>query len=109
MRSLEDYFRKIEIAENRINEICKEELMQFQSAHPSKQLPAGRGSHELLNFILIMSIGILSACCYLFWGIAPSSLLGYTYVLYGCVVAVYIVVIRISFNKYSYLPQSEIT
>ncbi len=108
IRSLEDYFRKIEEAESRINEICSESLMQFQSGHPSRKTPGGRASQELLHFVLLMGIGILGACSYLFWNYFCLSTFTYAYWTYTTVVGLYCIFARFLFLKYAYKPNKKI-
>ncbi len=108
IRSLEDYFRKIEEAEKRVNEICSERLMQFQSGHPSKGLPGGRASQELLHFILLMGVGILSACSYLMWHAISFNYSLYAYWTYTSIVAIYCIYIRFKFLGYKYTPAQKV-
>lgn len=108
IRSLEDYFRKIEEAELRINEICSEQLMQFQSGHPSRGTPGGRASQELLHFVLLMGVGILCACSFLMWTFLSVDYYVYTYWAYTSIVSVYCVYKRFKFLSYKYNPSTRI-
>lgn len=108
IRSLEDYFRKIEEAESRINKICSESLMQFQSGHPSRSTPGGRASQELLHFVLLMGIGILGACSYLFWTYLCFNTYTYIYWTFTTTVGIYCIVVRFIFLKYTYSPNKEV-
>ena len=104
IRSLEDYFRLIEEAETRINKIAKKSLLRFQSGHPSKKTPGGRGSQELLSFILLMSIGILIACGYLFFHQIDTDWQRIIYMTFITCIGIYLVWTRIEFFEYRYTP-----
>lgn len=108
IRSLEDYFRKIEEAECRVNEICSEQLMQFQSGHPSRGIPGGRASQELLHFILLMGVGILGACSYLMWQAISLNISLYAYCIYTLLVSIYCIYVRFKFLGYKYTPAKNV-
>jgi hypothetical protein len=67
-RSKEDLLRRIEDVERHINTLAAEELLVFQSRHPSRHLAiGGRTGQETLRAVLCASLVMLGACGLQFW------------------------------------------
>jgi len=67
VRSFEDSLRRIDEIENQINNLVGENLIRFQSNHPSKvKTVGGRTSRELILSIMAMTVLVIFACIYLY-------------------------------------------
>lgn len=66
-KSFADILRRIETIERRVNEIAGEELLVFQSTHPSRRLAVGgRIGREVTRSVVIGCLMLLAGCVYLF-------------------------------------------
>jgi hypothetical protein len=86
-RSVEDALRRIEEIEHRVNAYADEELLTFQSTHPSRlRVVGGRTGRESVRAVFVTCVLMLAACVFLFHQTAavPSPLP----VLYDAFVAV---------------------
>lgn len=103
-RSLEDLLRQIDIIERRINALIGEDLLQFQSHHPSRgQAVGGRTGRESVLAVFLMSIVLLGACASLFLfdshlSSAPKVAFG----MYIVVIGLWLGLAFISLRRYRY-------
>lgn len=66
-RSFEDALRRLDEIERRVNDLANDELLVFQSRHPSKGgAIGGRTGTETLLTVLMTGLAMLLACAYLF-------------------------------------------
>lgn len=87
-RSFEDVLRRIDEIEREVNAIADQDLLLFQSSHPSRgKHVGGRTGHESVRAVFAGSMLTLLASLWLFWGAADYDLLLTAY--YGvCLMAV---------------------
>lgn len=67
-RSFEDALRRLDEIECTVNRLAGEELLAFQSRHPSRGgAVGGRTGRETVLTVLATGIVMLGACAFLFW------------------------------------------
>lgn len=72
-RSFEDALRRIEEIEQRVNRLCGEELLVFQSSHPGRGQVGGRTGQQTVQAVLTASAIVLGACGILADGVIGNS------------------------------------
>jgi hypothetical protein len=66
-KSFADLLRRIEAIEHRVNQIAGEDLLLFQSTHPSRRIAVGgRIGREVTRSVVIGCLMLLAGCVYLF-------------------------------------------
>lgn len=105
-RSFEDLIRRIESIENRANELAGDDLLSFQSSHPSRgRAVGGRTGNETVASVLVCVAVMLGACLFLAHrvgvGVSSFSLI---YPLYIAIVAGSLIVLGLSQRRYRYRP-----
>lgn len=66
-KSFADILRRIEAIERCVNEIAGDELLLFQSTHPSRRLAVGgRIGREVTRSVVVGCLMLLAGCVYLF-------------------------------------------
>lgn len=104
-RSFEDALRRIEQLENKLNTLAGDELVRFQSRHPSRgKATGGRTGWETICTALIASVLILLGCSFLSVSMpipppAVSAMLGY----FGFIV-LYLLAATLRLGSYRYGP-----
>lgn len=80
-RSFEDALRRLDEIECLVNRLADDELLSFQSRHPSRGgAIGGRTGTETLLTVLMTGLAMLVACGYLFQrhaDAAPEAMIGY--------------------------------
>ncbi|MFI4915096.1 MAG: hypothetical protein ACIAS6_01140 [Phycisphaerales bacterium JB060] len=91
-RSFEDVLRRIEWIEKRTNQLAGEELLGFQSNHPSRGTTVGgRTGVETVSAVMLASAMVLLACLTLtFDGPATRPAAWWSYYAYLVAVALYL-------------------
>lgn len=107
-KSFADILRRIEAIESRVNEIAGDELMLFQSTHPSRRLAVGgRIGREVTRSVVIGCLMLLAGCVYLF-SIHHGTTVAWGLPLYlGYAVAASLLMIREVAALTRYQPQSN--
>lgn len=108
-RSAEDAFRRIDEIERHVNRLAGEELLAFQSRHPSRERAVGgRTSSETIRTVLGACLLVLAACLYLAYGFvdAPPSH-RQAYAGYVIAIAAYLVACVWRLQRYRYRKQSS--
>lgn len=106
-RSAEDLLRRIEEIEREINRLCGEELLAFQSRHPSRgRQVGGRTATESVKAVFCSCALVLAACMYLAWTTSGESI-GHlqAYAGYVAGVAIYLVGCVLTLGRYRYRKQ----
>ncbi len=105
-RSFEDLLRRIESIESRVNDLAGDDLLSFQSSHPSRgRAVGGRTGAETVGSVLVGVAVMLGACLYLALHLghdAAAFRLGYP--LYIALVAGSLIVLGWSQRRYRYRP-----
>jgi hypothetical protein len=107
VRSFEDSLRRIELIERRINGIAHEELLLFQTTHPSKQIPGGRGSKDMIVTIASLSLIILVGCAYIFWLENTNKTEDILYIIFLVIIGVLQIKAVHSILTYKYTPRTS--
>jgi hypothetical protein len=103
-RSFEDALRRLDEIECRVNTLAGDELLAFQSRHPSRGgAIGGRTGTETLLTVLMTGLAMLAACGYLFQRHAEApveAVLGYA--VYLGLIALSLIVQVWSLRSYRY-------
>lgn len=106
-RSVEDALRRIEEIEQAVNAYANEELLTFQSTHPSRlRVVGGRTGRESVRAVFVTCILMLAACTFLFHQTArvdPS--LSILYDAYIAVSALLLIFYVFELREYRYRKQ----
>jgi hypothetical protein len=77
-RSLEDALRRIEQIEGMVNDQTREQLLQFQSSHPSRgQEVGGRTGRESVETVLVTALLLLAGAAFIAWNTENMNTLGF--------------------------------
>jgi len=107
--SFEDLLRRVDEIECKVNQIAGEELIIFESQHPSKGLTVGgRTGRESVNAILLLSIGVLFSCGYLFSELKYCNSIKYIYYISLTVETAYLIIFVVKSKKYKYVHQQTV-
>jgi membrane protein implicated in regulation of membrane protease activity len=103
-RSLEDALRRIEQIESRANDQMHEQLLQFQSSHPSRgQEVGGRTGRESVETVVVMALLLLAGAVFVAWYLEDMSTLVFNaFVAYLVVIAGLILPNYQSLRRYRY-------
>ncbi|MFN0012177.1 MAG: hypothetical protein ACKVS8_11105 [Phycisphaerales bacterium] len=106
-RSLEDALRRIEEIERSVNRRLGEELLCFQSSHPSRGVRiGGRTGAETTEAVLAASAVLLGACLHGLWVLLSPSPLAYSvYAAFIAVVCGSLLAARHGLSLYRYEKQ----
>jgi hypothetical protein len=103
-RSFEDALRRIDEIERRVNELAGEELLVFQSRHPSKEkATGGRTGVETVRTVYTTSILMLGACAYLAGITFTEPMVCGAYAASCAAIALYLTVLVLRLRRYRYL------
>ena len=105
-RSFEDLIRRIEAIETRANELAGDELLTFQSSHPSRgRADRGRTGDDTVASVLVGVAVMLGSCLYLAHRVAPGQpAFDILYPLYIALIAGSLFVLALSQRRYRYSP-----
>ncbi|MCA9280895.1 MAG: hypothetical protein H6812_03665 [Phycisphaeraceae bacterium] len=105
-RSFEDLIRRIETIEGRVNGLVGDDVLGFQSSHPSRgKAVGGRTGAETVASVLVGVAVMLGACLYLSRELGTLGFafrLGYP--LYVAVIAGSLIPLGLSQRRYTYRP-----
>lgn len=108
-RSFEDALRRIELLEQRLNLIAGEELIGFQSTHPSRgKATGGRTGTETIEAVGLASALLLGSCGYVagfYEGLGPAGALAYCG--YLAAIAAYVLAWLRHARRYRYAAATE--
>lgn len=106
-RSVEDALRRIEEIEHWVNAYADEELLTFQSTHPSRlRVVGGRTGRESVRAVFVTCILMLAACVFLFHQMATvPSPLPVLYDVFVAVSALLLVYYVVQLREYRYRKQ----
>lgn len=106
-QSFEDLLRRIEEIEKKVNELAGEQLLNFQSKHPSREITVGgRFGLQSVNSVLILSLLVLGACSYIFYTLDYSDYLKIIYFILMGLNALYLITEVVQLRKYKYIKSS---
>lgn len=108
-RSAEDLLRRIEEIEREVNRLCGEELLAFQSRHPSRgRQVGGRTASESVKAVFCSCLLVLAACMFLAWTTSGESVTHLqAYASYLGVVSLYLVGCVLTLRRYRYRKQTS--
>lgn len=108
-RSFEDLIRRIESIESRANDLAGDDLLSFQSSHPSRgRAVGGRTGNETVASVLVGVAVMLGACLFLAHRVGPGvPSFSLVYPLYIAIVAGSLIVLGLSQRRYRYRPSRE--
>lgn len=106
-RSFEDLIRRIETLETMLNEVAGQQLIGFQSTHPSRgKSVGGRTGAETVAAVVFAAMIALAACAYLLFeptrAFDPLPVVGLIYVT---TVAMYVILLVCDWRRYRYQRQ----
>jgi hypothetical protein len=106
-RSQEDLLRRIEELEMMINHRVGENLLGFQSSHPSRATTVGGRTATLwVRAIVLLCVAALLSCTYMFVRIGASSAATIGYLAYCTVVTLAILVQAARIERYRYAKRA---
>lgn len=107
-RSFEDVLRRIDEIERAINGMAREQLLAFQSRHPSKgRAVGGRTGMESVIAVFVVCLMVLGGCVYLFAPQHASAQDINVYRVYCAVSAGYLLYLVIHLRSYKYIKQNH--
>ncbi len=107
-RSLEDVLRRLEVLEQQINDRAGEDLLTFQSRHPSRSRHVGgRMGVESVLAVFVTCLIMLLGCCWFARVVAPDALVPYS--VYLVVVTSYLGHRLIQLRLYRYRQSVSLT
>ncbi|MFN0133119.1 MAG: hypothetical protein ACKVW3_11430 [Phycisphaerales bacterium] len=103
-RSLEDLLRRIEEIERAVHRIAGEELLSFQSSHPSRHKAiGGRTGQETVRTVLATCVLLLGACLHLASQVVqPSPEIVNAYAAYLLTVSAVLLSLARRYTSYGY-------
>ncbi len=102
-RSFEDVLRRLDEIEQHVNRIAEEDLLIFQSRHPSKKhTVGGRTGAESVLAIFLIALVILAACGYLFLMIGLDWTYEFSFLSYLVSTFFYLLSRYVSYRRYEY-------
>lgn len=110
-RSFEDALRRIEQIELAVNAIHGDQLMKFQSRHPSKGKEiGGRTGRETIHAVVILVVTLLLGCGWMFAVALDAPWQGSAaYLGFLAVHAIHVGMVLMRLRRYSYQPQKPIS
>lgn len=103
-KSFEDALRRIDEIERTVNGIAGEQLLLFQSSHPSRgSAVGGRTGADTVYALIVMTLLVLMASGFLFWReITQERTLLAAFAGYQTAAAAYIVLSGVAYRRYRY-------
>lgn len=109
-RSFEDALRRLDEIERRVNRLAGDELLVFQSRHPSRGgAIGGRTGTETLLTVLMTGLAMLFSCGFLFWRhaeVPPEGLAAYASYLVLIAISLVVQVWRLKSYRYRKVRRS---
>lgn len=104
-KSLEDVLRRIEAIEREVNERAGDQLLRFQSTHPSRgSAVGGRVSAGTIRSVVSVSLILLYVCA----ALLPDELSGTeAYYAYVAIIGVWIAIEAFRLRRYAYSPSAS--
>lgn len=101
-RSFEDVLRRIEWLEGKANELVSEDLLGFQSSHPSRHVAVGgRTGVETVGAVLLAAALVLLACLVIAsTALSGSSSLWLAYYAYIATIGLHLIVCIVGWRRY---------
>ena len=107
-RSFEDLLRRIEHVETALNRLAGDELMGFQSSHPSRlKAVGGRTAAETVVAVMMAAIILIGACAVIGWGALLHRPIILGYAGYLAIVTGYLSWLIWRWTRYRYTAQSH--
>jgi len=104
-RSFEDALRRIEQIEAKLNALAGDELMRFQSRHPSRgKATGGRTGRETITTALTASGLILLGCAWLAEGVLFQTQAEVALLSYFGFIFLYLLAVTLRLGRYRYGP-----
>ncbi|MEM6260711.1 MAG: hypothetical protein AAGI37_20885 [Planctomycetota bacterium] len=104
-QSFEDALRRIEQIEIKLNELAGDELVRFQSRHPSRgKATGGRTGRETIAAVLIANALVLMGCTWLTLRILVEPPTGVLLLCYFGFIALYLLAVTLRLGRYRYGP-----
>lgn len=107
-RGLEDAIRRIEQVECCVNEAVGDDVLRFQSHHPSRlRTVGGRTSREAASAVFLSAVIMLIACVYLLNAmLEPEIFVSVFHAAFCLVIFMYLSYCLWSYHSYRYLPRT---
>ena len=108
-KSFEDAIRRIDEIERAVNQLASEDLLLFQSSHPSRGMAVGgRTGADTVYAVIVMSLLVLAAGGFLFWReVSQEHLVLSAYVGYVAFACLFILFSGFTYRRYRYLKQQS--
>ena len=105
-RSFEDLLRRIELIEISLNRLADEELLGFQSSHPSRlRTVGGRTGAETVSAVFLAAIVLVAASAVVGLGALQASSIALGYVCFLSIVTIYLAWLLLGWSRYRYTAQ----
>ena len=108
-KSFEDALRRIDEIERTVNDLAGENLLLFQSSHPSRgSAVGGRTGADTVYAVIVMSLLVLAAAGFLFSReVSQDPVYLGSFAAYAATGSLYIVHCGINYRRYRYLKQKS--
>ena len=102
-RSFEDALRRIEQIEKQVNGLAGDELIRFQSRHPSRgKATGGRTGKETIAAVLVASFLLLMGCTWMAWSIPLRPPVPVLIGAYCGYIGLYLLAVAVRLQRYRY-------
>lgn len=105
-QSFEDLVRRIEEIEKAVNDLTGEQLLLFQSSHPSRRRSGGRTGARSVAAVTVGCGAVLVACIFLATEILDELPYRYAYTFYALGVLGLIVAAAVRLRRYRYTKEA---
>ena len=106
-RSFEDLLRRIEHVEGALNRLAGDDLVGFQSSHPSRlKAVGGRTGAETVVAVLMAAFILIGACAVIGWETFPGQELTIGYAVFLGAIAAYLAWIIWRWTRYRYAART---
>jgi hypothetical protein len=107
-RSFEDVLRRIDEIERRVNELAGEELLVFQSRHPSSgRATGGRTGMETVWTVYTTALLMLAACVYLAVLMDHAGQVTGGYAAACTAIGMYLTIVVVRLRRYRYVKEQS--
>jgi hypothetical protein len=103
--AFEDAIRRIEEIEQRVNALAGQELLGFQTHHPSRgKAVGGRTGTQTVLAVVVTSLMLLAACLYLVGSLElPLAAPVWIFALYDGAVGLYVLTLAFNYRRYRFV------
>jgi YD repeat-containing protein len=103
--AFEDAIRRIEEIEQRVNALAGQELLGFQTHHPSRgKAVGGRTGTQTILAVVVTSLMLLAACLYLVGSLElPPAAPVWIFALYDGAVGLYVLTLAVTYRRYRFV------